>query len=133
CVTHAPAAARRFGPVEPRVRRNTMKKFRFAALAGAALACAAIAAVGGASASHANACPGGQVKFGVEPYDTGAKFTNAYKALTNALSQKLGCSVQLVVTNNYTAEVEAMRAGKLDVAEFGPLGYIFAPKLANAH
>src|SRR5262249_32294142 len=79
-----------------------------------------------------NVCPGGKVRFGVEPYDTGANFTNAYKALTKSLSQNLGCSVQLVVTNNYTAEVEAMRAGKLDVAEFGPLGYIFAQKLSKA-
>jgi phosphonate transport system substrate-binding protein len=38
-----------------------------------------------------------------------------------------------VVTANYTAEVEAMRAKQLDIAEFGPLGYIFAHKLAHAN
>src|SRR5262245_61647926 len=109
-----------------------MKKIRFAALAAVALACVAAAVAGGASARTANSCPNGHVNFGVEPYDTGAKFTGAYKALTKALSHNLGCPVKLVVTNNYTAEVEAMRAGKLDVAEFGPLGYIFAQKLAKA-
>src|SRR5215813_8774997 len=112
-----------------------MRRSVFWGLAVLAVALATAAAVAGAAAGRAgtqNVCPGGKVRFGVEPYDTGANFTNAYKALTKNLSQNLGCSVQLVVTNNYTAEVEAMRAGKLDVAEFGPLGYIFAQKLAKA-
>jgi phosphonate transport system substrate-binding protein len=90
-------------------------------------------ATGVASASRsANACPNGSVRFGVEPYDSGPKFVAAYKTLTSLLSKKLGCSVKLFVATNYTAEVEAMRAKKLDVGEFGPLGYIFAHKLANA-
>ena len=98
-----------------------------AAVAGAALAAA------GASAGHASSvCPGGKVRFGVEPYDSGPKFTGAYNALTPALQTNLGCPVKLIVTSNYTAEVEAMRAKKLDVGEFGPLGYIFAHKLSNA-
>jgi phosphonate transport system substrate-binding protein len=79
-----------------------------------------------------NTCPNGQVRFGVEPYDAGAKFTAAYQALTTALSTNLHCPVHLFVTQNYTAEVEAMRAGKLDVAEFGPLGYVFAHSMADA-
>src|SRR5262249_6587721 len=110
-----------------------MKRIRFAVLAAAALACAAAAAASVASgASRANVCPNGQVNFGVEPYDTGANFTNAYNALVSNLQTNLGCPVHLVVTDNYTAEVEAMRAGQLDVAEFGPLGYIFAHKLSHA-
>jgi phosphonate transport system substrate-binding protein len=113
-----------------------MKKIRIAVLAAAALACAAAVAAGVASAAQKSAqkaaCPHGHVNFGVEPYDAGAKFTGAYKALTTVLSHNLGCPVKLLVTNNYTAEVEAMRANKLDVAEFGPLGYIFAHKLSHA-
>jgi phosphonate transport system substrate-binding protein len=112
-----------------------MRRFAIWGFVVLAVVLAATAGITGAALAGAgtqNVCPGGKVRFGVEPYDTGAKFTNAYKALTKALSQSLGCSVQLVVTNNYTAEVEAMRAGKLDVAEFGPLGYIFAHKLSNA-
>ncbi len=83
-------------------------------------------------AAVAGSCPNGQVRFGVEPYDTGAKFLGAYQTLTSLLQQKLGCPVKLFVATNYTAEVEAMKAGKLDVGEFGPLGYIFAHKLAKA-
>jgi phosphonate transport system substrate-binding protein len=85
-----------------------------------------------ASAARQSTCPNGKVNFGVEPYDAGAKFTGAYKALTKALAKNLGCSVSLIINTNYTAEVEAMKAGKLDVAEFGPLGYIFAHQLAHA-
>src|SRR5262249_23119263 len=48
------------------------------------------------------------------------------------LEPKLGCPVKLCVAQDYTAEVEAMRAKKLDVGEFGPLGYIFANRLAKA-
>jgi phosphonate transport system substrate-binding protein len=80
----------------------------------------------------AGSCPRSTVSFGVEPYDSGAKFVGAYKTLTSLLTQKLGCTVKLFVATNYTAEVEAMRAKKLDIGEFGPLGYIFAHKLANA-
>lgn len=85
-----------------------------------------------AGARSASDCPNGQVNFGVEPYDSGAKFIGAYKALTSALSQNLGCPVKLLIAENYTAEVEAMKAQKLDVGEFGPLGYIFAHSLAKA-
>jgi len=107
-----------------------MKTFGGVALVAAA--CCALVAATGASAGKSSTCPNGQVRFGVEPYDSGPKFTGAYQALTKALQTNLGCPVKLFVTNNYTAEVEAMRAKKLDVGEFGPLGYIFAHKLANA-
>src|SRR5690348_14695565 len=93
------------------------------------------AASTGAAAARANTqivCPGGKVRFSVEPYDTGPKFLGAYKTLTTLMKKKLGCSVSLYIAQNYTAEVEAMRAKKIDVAEFGPLGYIFAAKLAKA-
>jgi phosphonate transport system substrate-binding protein len=48
------------------------------------------------------------------------------------LSKQLNCPVNLIITDNYTNEIEAMKAGKIDVGEFGPLGYIFAHTIANA-
>src|SRR5262249_45182057 len=89
------------------------------------------AAAGGSSATKP-ACPNGKVNFAVEPYDSGPKFQGAYNQLASYLSTALGCPVKLIVTQNYTAEVEAMRAGKVDIGEFGPLGYVFANKLAKA-
>lgn len=88
----------------------------------------ASAAGGGGSA----ACPGGKVRFGVEPYEDPAKLTPAYRTLAAALEKKLGCPVELDIVADYSAEVLAMRNGKLDVAEFGPLGYVFAAEKAKA-
>jgi phosphonate transport system substrate-binding protein len=105
-------------------------------LAAGAAVVAAAALVGTTPAlagkSKANVCPGGQIRFGLEPYDAGPKLAAAYKSLISLLQTKLGCPVKLYIATNYTAEVEAMRAKKLDVGEFGPLGYIFAHQLAKA-
>jgi phosphonate transport system substrate-binding protein len=110
-----------------------MRKIPLAVVAVAGVAAAIVAGTTPALAGKsASTCPNGQVRFGVEPYDSGAKFVGAYKTLTGLLSKKLGCPVKLFIATNYTAEVEAMRAKKLDVGEFGPLGYIFAHKLAKA-
>jgi phosphonate transport system substrate-binding protein len=95
-------------------------------------AIAAIAAGAAGAGSAVNVCPNGSVNFGVEPYDAGAKFTAAYQSLTSVMSKSLNCPVNLIITDNYTNEVEAMKAGKIDVGEFGPLGYIFAHTVANA-
>jgi phosphonate transport system substrate-binding protein len=84
-----------------------------------------------ASASSA-ACPHNPVTFAVEPYDTGPALESAYKSLATDLGTKLGCPVKLIITNTYVAEIEAMRAGQLDIGEFGPLGYVLAHKIANA-
>lgn len=78
------------------------------------------------------ACPNGKVRFGVEPYEAPEKLTPAYKVLAKALEKGLGCPVELTIVSDYTAEVLAMKNGKLDVAQFGPLGYVFASKKANA-
>ncbi|HEX2805147.1 MAG TPA: phosphate/phosphite/phosphonate ABC transporter substrate-binding protein [Kineosporiaceae bacterium] len=89
-----------------------------------------VAAGSGAGASVA--CPGGQIRFGIEPYEDPAKLTPAYKVLASALQTRLGCPVKLQIVENYSAEVLAMRNGQLEMAEFGPLGYVFASQKANA-
>ncbi|MBV8598021.1 MAG: phosphate/phosphite/phosphonate ABC transporter substrate-binding protein [Actinobacteria bacterium] len=104
----------------------------FAAPVLSATALVAMSAVSATAAKNVNVCPSGSVNFGVEPYDAGAKFTGAYQALTDVLSKDLNCPVNLIVTDNYTNEIEAMKSGKIDVGEFGPLGYIFAHTIANA-
>lgn len=100
------------------------------------LSTAAVTLAPSASLAHAQAgnaaCPSGTLNFGVEPYEDAAVLAPAYQPLSDALGQALGCAVQLNITTNYTAEIEAMRSNKLDIAEFGPLAYVFAQKLANA-
>lgn len=89
-----------------------------------------------ASASAKNAkdvsCPNGQIRFGIEPYEDPAKLTPAYKVLAGALQRELDCPVKLQIVDDYSAEVLAMKNGKLDVAEFGPLGFVFASQKAGA-
>jgi phosphonate transport system substrate-binding protein len=78
-------------------------------------------------------CPeGGTVRFGVEPFDTSAKLIPIYGQIGKMLSAKIGCEVQVFVATNYNAEIEAMRAGKLEIGQFGPLGYVLAHQIAKA-
>lgn len=78
-------------------------------------------------------CPNnGTVRFGVEPFEDPAKLTPAFKVLGEALSKQLGCKVEVTVVTEYSAEVVAMRNKQLELAVFGPLGYVFASEKANA-
>jgi phosphonate transport system substrate-binding protein len=83
------------------------------------------------SASSAT-CPGGKIRFGIEPYEDPAKLTPAYEHLAKALGEKLDCPVELKIVQDYSAEVLAMQNGKLEMAQFGPLGYVFASERADA-
>jgi phosphonate transport system substrate-binding protein len=107
----------------------------------AALALAGFAASSLSSASaHANrtaaassaACPSNPINFAVEPYDTGAALEKAYASLATDLGQKLGCPVKLEISDSYVAEIETMKAGKIQIGEFGPLGYVLAHTIAGA-
>ncbi len=78
-------------------------------------------------------CPsGGTVRFAVEPFEASARIVPAYDALAKLISAKLGCPIELSIPSSYNAEIEAMRNGKLDFGEFGPLGYVLAHQVAHA-
>jgi phosphonate transport system substrate-binding protein len=90
------------------------------------------AGASGSAPAAAAACPNGSLSFGVEPYDDASKLIPAYQAMSTALGTALGCKVNLTIADSYVAEILAMKNGKLDLAEFGPLGYVFADKEASA-
>ncbi|MHC6175602.1 phosphate/phosphite/phosphonate ABC transporter substrate-binding protein [Glutamicibacter sp. X7] len=77
-------------------------------------------------------CPAEGLSFGVEPYENPTKLEPAYRTLAEALSQKLNCPVEVQIVEDYAAEVLAMRNGKLDLGQFGPMGYVFADGKAGA-
>ena len=108
------------------------RRLTFLAAGACALLAIACGGTGGTPAATSSCPNGGTVRFGVEPFDDAAQMQPVYTQLATLLGQQLGCTVQVDITTNYTAEVEAMRAGKLEVGEFGPLGYVFAHKIANA-
>ncbi|MET9629161.1 phosphate/phosphite/phosphonate ABC transporter substrate-binding protein [Lentzea sp. NPDC006480] len=92
-----------------------------------------LTACGSATSTSSRECPNnGHVRFGVEPYEAPDKLKPAYEVLAKALTKKLGCEVELQIVDDYAAEVLAMRNGKLELAEFGPLGYVFAAQKAKA-
>lgn len=100
-------------------------------LTGAVAALAALSSP--AAAATAADCPnGGTVRFGVEPYDTAPRLTPIYDHLAKMIGDKIGCKVEVFIATNYNAEIEAMRNDKLEIAEFGPLGYVLAHQVAKA-
>jgi phosphonate transport system substrate-binding protein len=101
--------------------------------AAVAVAAAMASAAPYAQAANAADCPNdGVVRFGVEPFDTSAKLVPIYDHIGKLLGEKIGCEVKVYVATNYNAEIEAMRSGKLEVGEFGPLGYVLAHQIAKA-
>jgi phosphonate transport system substrate-binding protein len=72
------------------------------------------------------------MRFGVEPYDTAARLVPIYEKIGKMIGDKIGCKVEVFVATGYNAEIEAMRNGKLELAEFGPLGYVLAHQVAKA-
>jgi phosphonate transport system substrate-binding protein len=96
-----------------------------------AIALAAVATA--APPAKAADCPnGGTVRFGVEPYDTAARLVPIYDKIGKMIGDKIGCKVEVYVATSYNAEIEAMRNDKLELAEFGPLGYVLAHQVAKA-
>jgi phosphonate transport system substrate-binding protein len=103
-----------------------MKNIALAAL-GLAFAASATPALA------ADYCPaGGAIRFGVEPYESNVVLLPIYTKIDQLISAQVGCPVQLYIATSYNAEIEAMRAGKLEMGQFGPLGYVLAHQVAHA-
>lgn len=104
-----------------------------ASVALIALSACSSGASGAADASgEGGLCPGGRLSFGIEPFEAPDKLEPAYQVLATALSEKLGCPVEVQIVEDYSAEVLAMQNGKLDLGQFGPLGFVFASQKAGA-
>jgi phosphonate transport system substrate-binding protein len=98
-----------------------------------AIASFSLASIGDLAYAAAPDCPNdGTVRFGVEPFEAAAKLVPIYERVGDLLAKQLECKVQVFVTSSYTAEVEAMRAGRLEVGEFSPFSYVLAHQLAKA-
>jgi phosphonate transport system substrate-binding protein len=103
-----------------------MKNIALAAL-GLAFAASATPALA------ANDCPaGGSIRFGVEPFESSAVLVPMYNKIGALISAQVGCPVTIYIATSYNAEIEAMRAGKLEMGQFGPLGYVLAHQVADA-
>jgi len=99
----------------------------------AAIALSSLVAISAPKQTVAADCPnGGTVRFGVEPFEAAPKVQGLYDQIGQMLAAKLGCEVKVYVSTSYNGEIEAMRSGKLEIAEYGPLGYVLAHQVAGA-
>jgi phosphonate transport system substrate-binding protein len=57
---------------------------------------------------------------------------NAFEPARQYLEKELGMQIEMFKALDYTAVIEAMRAGKVELAYFGPFSYVLAAERANA-
>lgn len=107
--------------------RRALAALLAAATAAALSACTAATADPAADAL----CPNGEIRFGIEPYEDPASLEPAYRVLADALAERLDCPVSIAIVDDYAAEVLAIENGSLEIAQFGPLGYVFAHERAG--
>lgn len=108
---------------------------KIALLAGIALLAATMAFAGCGGASTKPAAAPQEIKtlkVGAIPAEDAQKTRENYKALAAYLQNKTGLPVEIFVATDYSGVVEAMRAGKLDIAMFGPFSYVLAADKAGA-
>ncbi len=72
-----------------------------------------------------------EVKLGVIPAENATKVFDDTKPFAKAMSDYLGVPVKIFVGTNYTATIEALASGKIDVAWFGPFSYVLSADKYN--
>ncbi|NPV91843.1 MAG: phosphonate ABC transporter substrate-binding protein [Firmicutes bacterium] len=87
---------------------------------------------GGTSGAKPTTAEVKTLRVGAIPAEDSEKVRKTYQALGSYLEKKTGMKVEIFVATDYTGVVEAMRAGKLDVAQYGPFSYILAAEKAGA-
>ena len=72
------------------------------------------------------------VRIGVLPEEDIAVMEERYEPLKEHFEAVLGTNVELFFGTDFTAMIEAMRFGNLEVSKFGPFSYILAAERAGA-
>jgi len=72
------------------------------------------------------------LRIGLTPADDAAEMLREYEPIREYLSENLGIPVEIQVTSDYTAAIEAMRAKHIDMAWFGPFSYVMAAEVTGA-
>jgi phosphonate transport system substrate-binding protein len=72
------------------------------------------------------------LRMGLIPADDAEEMIKNYEPLREYLSEQLEMDVEIQVTSDYTAAIEAMRSKHIDMAWFGPFSYVIAVNVANA-
>lgn len=72
------------------------------------------------------------LRIGLIPSDDMVEILEKFQPVQDYLESELGMQIETFRATDYSAVVEAMRSGKIDVAYFGPFSYILAAERANA-
>ncbi len=72
------------------------------------------------------------LRIGLVPSDDMVEILEKFQPVQDYLESELGMQIETFRATDYSAVVEAMRSGKIDVAYFGPFSYILAAERANA-
>lgn len=101
------------------------------ALTGAALL-AALTACGQSAAENTGQAQGGQsgtpgtLVFAAVPSENATSLQQSYENVIDLLQRETGATIQFQNVTDYAAVIEGMRAGKIDIATFGPFSYVLA-------
>ncbi|MVV51764.1 phosphonate ABC transporter substrate-binding protein [Pseudomonas sp. PB120] len=90
----------------------------------AVLACLSISAACQAAASD-------KLRIGLIPSEDSQAMIESSKQVLSSLETGLGMPVEPFVATDYNGIIEALRAGKLDVAYLGPFSYVLATSVAD--
>ncbi len=72
------------------------------------------------------------LRIGATPGENIEVTRERYQHIIDYIQKHTGIQTELFLATDYTGVIEAMRAGKIDVASFGPLSYVLASDKAGA-
>lgn len=73
-----------------------------------------------------------RIRVALLPDENASTLIQNAQPLKNYLEQRLGRSVEIIVTTDYSSMIEAMRFGRIEVAYFGGFSYVLAKTRAPA-
>ncbi len=73
-----------------------------------------------------------EIVMGFNPAENAASMETKSKALSDYFESHIGVKVKIFVATDYTALIEAMRSGNIDLAWLPPFSYVQAEKMAHA-
>ncbi|HRY06161.1 MAG TPA: phosphate/phosphite/phosphonate ABC transporter substrate-binding protein [Hyphomicrobiaceae bacterium] len=103
-----------------------MFKFRMTHALSATLFCVMAGVSPAAHAEGDGLAEAGVLKVGIIPAEESTHVIRQSQGLMDQVSKKLGIKAELYVGSDYNATIEALRAGKIDVALMGAFGYVLA-------
>ena len=73
-----------------------------------------------------------KIKIGTTPGEDIIKKKEEYKPFIEYFEARTGYEAEVFTSTDYASVVEAMRAGEVDIACYGPLSYVLASDVADA-